>query len=68
MINMLKGCPRCCGDLYANDDTYGKYYGCLQCGHYLSDCEANDLYRGTVASGNDDSPTVPKWALLEIAA
>lgn len=29
----LKGCPRCQGDLYLNQDMYGKYLNCLQCGY-----------------------------------
>jgi hypothetical protein len=29
----LKGCPRCRGDLYLNQDMYGKYLNCLQCGY-----------------------------------
>ena len=29
----LKGCPKCHGDLYLNEDMYGKYFNCLQCGY-----------------------------------
>jgi hypothetical protein len=28
----LKGCPKCKGDLLVDEDTYGKYVSCLQCG------------------------------------
>ena len=28
----LKGCPRCCGDLYVDQDQYGSFVSCLQCG------------------------------------
>ena len=33
---MLKGCPRCFGDLHFNKDTYGEYKLCVQCG-YMED-------------------------------
>lgn len=32
----LKGCPRCKGDLQLNNDTYGTYQKCIQCG-FLKD-------------------------------
>ena len=32
MTVWLKQCPRCGGDLYLQQDTYGKYADCLQCG------------------------------------
>ena len=32
----LRACPKCRGDLYLNQDMYGKYLNCLQCG-YLKD-------------------------------
>lgn len=32
----LKGCPRCKGDLQSNNDTYGTYQKCIQCG-FLKD-------------------------------
>ena len=28
----LKGCPRCAGDLFRNQDQYGFFVSCLQCG------------------------------------
>lgn len=32
----FKACPRCkLGDLYLNEDIYGKYRQCLQCGHVV---------------------------------
>lgn len=36
---ILKGCPRCHGDLCQDSDVYGDYMVCLQCGYYLSDNE-----------------------------
>jgi hypothetical protein len=35
----LKCCPRCNGDLYENQDMYGGYIACVQCGCYLSEGE-----------------------------
>ena len=29
---LLKACPRCHGDLYLEEDYYGRYFNCLQCG------------------------------------
>jgi len=29
----LKGCPRCSGDLYINEETDGWYERCLLCGY-----------------------------------
>ena len=34
----FKVCPRCHGDLYLTQDSFGKYVSCLQCG-YLKDIE-----------------------------
>lgn len=68
MIYLLKGCQRCYGDLYASDDIYGKYVACLQCGHYLSEREANDLNHPGVGLGFTASPAVPTWALAELTA
>ena len=31
----LRGCPRCHGDVHINDDLYGSYRECLQCGYML---------------------------------
>ena len=28
----LKGCPHCSGDLYVDQDQYGSFVSCLQCG------------------------------------
>jgi DNA-directed RNA polymerase subunit M/transcription elongation factor TFIIS len=35
----LEFCPRCHGDLYENEDIYGRYVACFQCGHYLTATE-----------------------------
>lgn len=36
---MLKGCPRCRGDVRINKDTYGEYKQCVQCG-YMQDLDS----------------------------
>ncbi len=28
----FKACPRCKGDIYLDEDAYGRYGKCLQCG------------------------------------
>jgi DNA-directed RNA polymerase subunit M/transcription elongation factor TFIIS len=36
----FKSCPKCnTGDLYSDEDRFGKYVACLQCGHSLSVAE-----------------------------
>lgn len=35
----FKVCPKCRGDLYLREDTFGKFLSCMQCG-YLKDLEA----------------------------
>ena len=37
---MLKGCPRCKGDLYLKRDFDGVYLSCMQCG-YVKDLNEN---------------------------
>ncbi len=39
----FKGCPKCHGDLYRDNDSYGPYVACLQCSHYLSEAEEAQL-------------------------
>ena len=40
----LKGCPRCQGDLNTNEDMYGEYKECLQCGFMLDVEKPNSLF------------------------
>ena len=30
---MVKGCPRCKGDMFVDRDQYGWYEQCVQCGY-----------------------------------
>ena len=39
----FKHCQRCGGDLYHEEDMYGEYVFCLQCGHYIPQSEMMDL-------------------------
>ncbi|MDP6072737.1 MAG: hypothetical protein QGG34_14465 [SAR202 cluster bacterium] len=39
----LKGCPRCQGDMHINEDLYGRYRKCLQCGYMRDLDEPNKL-------------------------
>ena len=35
----LKGCEKCGGDLHLEEDSYGSFFKCLQCGR-LTELEA----------------------------
>lgn len=39
----LKACPRCHGDLYQEEDLFGSYVACLQCGRELNQFEESFL-------------------------
>ena len=39
----MKCCPRCKGDLQDNQDVFGNYFVCIQCGYYLTDSEETRL-------------------------
>ena len=56
----LKGCPRCCGDLYADQDQYGSFVSCLQCGLNREVCSqpGEPLL---IASEASLPPTLPQW-------
>ena len=38
---MLKKCERCNGDMYIDDDYYGKFIKCLACGYTVNLPEEN---------------------------
>lgn len=38
----FKGCPKCKGDLYEEEDFYGSYFKCLQCG-VIIDIETREM-------------------------
>ena len=39
----LRECPKCNGDLNAEEDIHGKYVSCMQCG-YLKDVSSEDSH------------------------
>jgi hypothetical protein len=52
----LKECPRCQGDLILDQDHYGKYRTCLQCG-YLRDLVETAVNGASAATGTGgDNP------------
>ena len=53
----LKECPRCQGDLILDQDHYGKFKTCVQCG-YLRDVVATEGNPGTVAVGTSGAGRV----------
>ena len=55
----FKVCPRCHGDLYLNEDVFGKYFNCLQCG-YMKDEEAPALPKKR--TGNKQAASRPAVA------
>ena len=49
----LQSCLRCHGDLSENEDKYGGFIYCMQCGHYLTESEEANL---KVAAAHDETP------------
>jgi len=39
----LKACPRCRGDLHEENDFYGLYIACIQCGFVLDSQQEQTL-------------------------
>ncbi len=64
---MKKRCPRCGGNIYLEEDSYGGYEHCLQCGY---DCDLKNIIespgQAVLSTMNDSSvlndkkPTSPK--------
>jgi uncharacterized protein YbaR (Trm112 family) len=46
----LKACPKCKGDLFLDEDHYGKYKSCIQCGYI------KDLTDGPIAMPQATQP------------
>ena len=42
MMIHFKGCPKCHGDLYLNEDSFGQFLNCLQCGYMWDLVEVGD--------------------------
>ncbi len=58
----LKTCARCKGDLYEDNDDYGRFISCLQCGHELNNREVTLLW--TTTQGKIGEPSDKKTAAL----
>ena len=43
----LKSCNRCGGDLYLEEDEYGAFVACFQCGGYAADF-SEEASEGTI--------------------
>jgi uncharacterized protein YbaR (Trm112 family) len=54
---LLKACPRCKGDLFLDEDHYGKYKSCIQCG-YIKDLVTGFVVTPQVAqpAASSDAP------------
>lgn len=48
----FKACPRCHGDLYQTQDSFGAYVECLQCG-YLKDTGYQESVEAAIAQERD---------------
>lgn len=42
----LKGCPRCNGDLQGEEDRFGRYLACIQCGYHTQCVAAAQVSAG----------------------
>ena len=61
----LRGCPKCQGDLYVEQDMYGAYLSCIQCGQdffFVDDPSQSGKGPAGVASGEP-----PDVAEVELA-
>ena len=56
----LKSCPRCSGDLYQDDDQYGRYVSCLQCG-LSRDVSGTLAVLTEISAAPSQPPVVPQW-------
>ena len=56
----FKGCPRCTGDLFHDNDQYGHFVTCAQCG-FSKDLPhtTNGMVRITAEPA--PAPSVPQW-------
>lgn len=61
---ILKGCPRCSGDLNLLQDEEGYYEDCLQCGYhrYFSEDKTGiSQYSSFENEGEDASELIEDW-------
>ncbi len=55
----FKQCPRCCGDLFIDQDQYGSFVTCMQCG-LSKDVTGQQSVLVEVKSGPVPPPVVPQ--------
>ena len=48
----FKTCPKCQGDMYLDQDSYGTYRKCLQCGHIVDQERQPITSKGALPSGS----------------
>lgn len=54
----MKECPRCKGDMHSDQDRYGEYRSCIQCGYVLNlDSQDDDLSSLRHISDGSAGPT-----------
>lgn len=58
----LKSCPRCAGDIQIDDDPYGAFARCLQCGFN------RDFPRRRPTEPSSEAPPTPVEQVEEEAA
>jgi hypothetical protein len=56
----FKKCPRCSGDLYEEEDQYGSFVTCMQCG-FSKDIHNKLTDPGSISLAPVPTPTVPKF-------
>ena len=49
----FKVCPKCRGDLYLREDSFGKYASCLQCGYLKDVVEGKLVVNPAPATGRE---------------
>ena len=56
----FKGCPRCTGDLIHDNDQYGPFVTCAQCG-FSKDVPQNCTGQLKITVEPVSAPSVPQW-------
>jgi hypothetical protein len=56
----FKRCPRCSGDLYEENDQYGNFITCMQCG-FSKDIFEKMSDPGAISVDPVPAPAVPKF-------
>ena len=55
----LKACPKCQGDFYVTEDSFGKFLNCFQCG-YIKDLELPVAGAQSQAANEDNGSAAEK--------